>query len=62
MHVYRLLLQKDGPAIDYATIIELHHPDYMDLDGLRELYAVDAESTLQPQQVRELTTLSLDAA
>jgi hypothetical protein len=62
MHVYRLLLQKDGQAIDYATIIELHHPDYMDLDDLREMYPVDALSTLQPRQVRELTILSLDAA
>lgn len=62
MHVYRLLLQKDGQAIDYATIIELHHPDYLGPDNLRDLYPVDAESTLQPQQVRELKTLSLDAA
>jgi len=62
MHVYRLLLQKDGQAIDYATVIELHHPDYLDPDDLRDLYPVDAESTLQPQQVLELKTLSLDAA
>lgn len=62
MHVYRLLLQKDGQAIDYATIIELHHPDYLASEHLRELYPVDAQTTLQPQQVRELKTLSLDAA
>jgi len=62
MHVYRLLLQKDGQAIDYATIIELHHPDYLGPDDLREMYPVDVEATLQPQQVRELKTLSLDAA
>jgi hypothetical protein len=62
MHVYRLLLQKDGQAIDYATVIELHHPDYLGPEQLRDMYPVDARSTLQPQQVRELKTLSLDAA
>lgn len=41
MHVYRLLLQKNGRVVDYATIIEVHHPDYLDPGGLRELIAVD---------------------
>jgi hypothetical protein len=62
MHVYRLLLQKDGQAIDYATIIELHHPDYLGEDDLRDMYPVDAGSALAPQQVRELKTLGLVAA
>jgi len=62
MHVYRLLLQKDGQAIDYATIIELHHPDYMAPEDLREMYPLDAQATLQPQQVHELKTLGFDAA
>jgi hypothetical protein len=62
MHVYRLLLQKDGQAIDYATIIELHHPDYLGPDDLRDMYPVDAEAALAPQQVSELKTLSLVAA
>ena len=62
MHVYRLLLQKKGQAIDYATIIELHHPDYLDSQDLRNMYPVDAESALEPQQVTELKTLSLAAA
>jgi len=62
MHVYRLLLQKDGQAIDYATIIELHHPDYMAPEDLRDMYPLDAQATLQPQQVRELKTLGFDTA
>jgi len=62
MHVYRLLLQKDGQAIDYAMIIELHHPDYLTVSDLQDMYAVDAGTTLQPHQVDELKTLSLDAA
>ncbi|MGI9225064.1 MAG: hypothetical protein ACR2QX_11340 [Woeseiaceae bacterium] len=62
MHVYRLLLQKEGQAIDYATIIELHHPEYLSQQDLRDMYPVDAETALAPQQVRELKTLSLVAA
>ena len=34
MHVYRLLLKKDSQIIEYATIIELHHPDYLDRDAV----------------------------
>lgn len=38
MHVYKLGLRKDSQHIDYATIIEVHHPDYMDPDRLQRLY------------------------
>ena len=62
MHIYRLLLKKDGQAIDYATILELHHPDYLAPSDLRRMYAVDSDSVLRPQQIEELKTLGLDAA
>lgn len=62
VHVYRLLLQKAGQAIDYATIIELHHPDYLRELDLRDMYPLDAGSALAPQQINELLALSLDAA
>jgi hypothetical protein len=62
MHVYRLLLQKDGEAIDYATISEFHHPDYLNLEDLRGLYPVDLRSQLSPRQIEELLKRSLDAA
>jgi len=62
MHVYRLLLEKGQQAIDYATLIEMHHPDYLGRSDLRKLFAVDARSSLRPQQVEELKTLGLSAA
>lgn len=46
MHVYRLLLKKDSQVIEYATIIELHHPDYMGPEEIAELYVVDAPAGL----------------
>jgi hypothetical protein len=62
MHVYRLLLQKNDQAIDYATLIELHHPDYLDRSDLLNLYPVDAGTSLHPRQVEELKLLGLNVA
>ena len=28
-HVYVLDVVKDGRAIEYATLVEIHHPDYL---------------------------------
>jgi hypothetical protein len=38
MHVYRLMLLNDGDALPYATIVEVHHPAYLDEAELRQLY------------------------
>lgn len=62
MHVYHLMLKKDERAIDYATLIELHHPDYLKRDDLLGLYTVDARSSLEPRQVEAMKLLGLDAA
>jgi transketolase N-terminal domain/subunit len=62
MHVYRLLLQKGRRAIDYATLIEMHHPDYLGRADLMRLFSIDARSSLRPQQVEEMKTLGLSAA
>ncbi len=41
-HVYVLDVVKDGRAIEYAALVELHHPDYLDRDSLAQIYgAVD---------------------
>jgi hypothetical protein len=62
MHVYHLLLKKNERAIDYATLIELHHPDYLQRADLLDLYPVEARSSLEPRQVEEMKLLGLDAA
>ena len=40
MHAYRLVLERDAESIHYATIVEVHHPDYLGLDELAGLYEV----------------------
>ena len=62
MHVYHLMLKKHDRAIDYATLIELHHPDYLNHADLLNLYTVDAQASLEPRQVEEMKLLGLDAA
>jgi hypothetical protein len=62
MHVYRLLLEKSQQAIDYATLIELHHPDYLSRADLLRLYPFDARALLRPHQVEEMKSLGLSAA
>jgi hypothetical protein len=37
-HVYVLDVVKDGRAIAYAALVEIHHPDYLALDDLKKIY------------------------
>ncbi|NIV16935.1 MAG: hypothetical protein GWN47_00665 [Woeseiaceae bacterium] len=37
-HVYELVLERNDESLRYATIVELHHPGYLDEKELRELY------------------------
>jgi hypothetical protein len=37
-HVYVLDVKKDGRTIEYATLIEIHHPDYLVLADLARIY------------------------
>jgi len=37
-HVYQFTIRRDERTYNYATIVELHHPDYLSVDGLRSLY------------------------
>jgi hypothetical protein len=61
MHVYHLMLKKNDRAIDYATLIELHHPDYLQRVDLMNLYTVAAHASLEPRQVEDMRRLGLDA-
>lgn len=37
-HVYLLIVSKDGRSFTYATITEIHHPDYLSATDLRMVY------------------------
>lgn len=52
VHVYELVIDNGAERIDYATILELHHPAYIDAPTLRELFPVD--STIKRDALHEL--------
>ncbi len=60
VHAYQLVLEKDSQTIDYATIVETHHPDYMSLPELEALYGDSIESELNNEDLRKLSTLIMD--
>ena len=60
VHAYRLMLHKGTEAVHYATIVETHHPDYLDVAELRDLYRLDASSEMSPDGVQALLQLVLE--
>jgi len=57
LHVYQLLLVRDDQELEYATILEAHHPEYMTESGLRELFDYDALEPLPAADLTQLATL-----
>lgn len=57
MHVYRLLIEKGDTTVNYATIIEVHHPEYLDIAALRRLYPVSESTFLSQDQVSAVVSL-----
>lgn len=37
-HHYLLTINRDGRTYNYATVTEIHHPEYLTAAGLREIY------------------------
>ena len=60
VHAYQLVLEKDDQTIDYATIVETHHPDYLTTPELTELYGEHVETKLDAAEIRDLSTLIFD--
>jgi hypothetical protein len=48
--VYRFTVSRDGASVDYATIAEVYHPDYLRLDDLRAMLG-DVPATPSPGSV-----------
>jgi hypothetical protein len=44
LDAYVLEVAKDGAAFEYASIVEIHHPDYLRLPDLASLYGAPAPS------------------
>jgi hypothetical protein len=54
LHAYELIVERRDQAITYATILELHHPDYLGEAELRGLFPSSTHSTISPEAVTDL--------
>lgn len=61
LHVYQLLLVRDEQALEYATILEAHHPEYLTESALRELFDYDELEPLPAADLTQLETLVFGA-
>ena len=52
-HVYALDVAKDGRTLEYASLVEIHHPDYLTGEELAEIYG-PADEAARPQLVAAL--------
>lgn len=62
MHVYRLLLKKGAQVIEYATIIELHHPQYLGRDAIEDLFVVEDTGGLPGDALKDIEALVDDTS
>ncbi len=58
LHAYQLNAVNDGGEYAYATIVELHHPDYLSVDALRELYGSHPVTPLAAGRLEEIRDLA----
>ena len=55
VHAYELHIEKMPASIHYATIIEVHHPEYLRADDLHELFPTTVDAGTEAQnRVRQL--------
>ena len=57
LHVYQLVLARENTALEYATILEAHHPEYLSAQDLRDIFDGSASSPLPPAELDLLSEL-----
>jgi len=57
LHAYRLVLEKTARSLQYATIVEMHHPDYLAENELQKLYDWRDARQLRPETIAALLDL-----
>ena len=61
IHVYQLVLVRAGMAQEYATILEAHHPEYLSVTELRDLFEVENQQALPDADIDNITKLVFGA-
>jgi hypothetical protein len=60
-HAYELDVAKDGRTLQYALLVEIHHPEYLKRADLDAIYG-PADATSRGAAVDDLLSAALDAA
>jgi hypothetical protein len=47
IHVYSLMIKKNNAQFHYASIAEVHHPDYLGLKELKAIYGKEIDGDLE---------------
>ena len=61
LHVYQLVLVRDDIELEYATIMEAHHPEYLSEQDLKEIFDYDESLLLEPGDLKSLSELVFNA-
>jgi len=56
LHVYQLVLTREEIELEYATILEAHHPEYLSPGDLQDIFE---GATLPPSDLAQLSELLL---
>lgn len=59
LHIYQLVLVRDDVELEYAIIMEAHHPEYLSTADLRDLFDYDADNALPAADVEQISALVL---
>ena len=51
IHVYALVVRKNGSEFQYAFIAEVHHPEFLKLQDLAAIYGPEFENHLERKEV-----------
>lgn len=57
LHVYQLVLVREDVALEYATILEVHHPEYLTVAELHEMFDDEATAPIPANEIALLTDL-----
>jgi hypothetical protein len=60
LHVYQLVLVRGDMELEYATILEAHHPDYLTTRDLETIFSTNGDVSLGAGELARLEALILN--
>ena len=57
LHIYQLVLVRDDIALEYATIMEAHHPEYLAESDLLDVFEYDAATPVSASDLARISDL-----